>query len=128
MQDHAVGSFDLAVSSRVSYCRPVHTDVVSVTEVQEIFVGELHAIVGDNDVGYPKPVDDVDEEEDNLFGADVCDGSSLDPFGELVDGSKWLYPPAALWRGRMRSRPHTVNGQEMGIICRAWAGRWVCLA
>jgi len=56
-----------------------------VTEVQELFVGELRALVGDNDVGYPEPVDDVGEEEDSLFEVDVCDGSSLDPFGEFVD-------------------------------------------
>jgi len=61
LQDHALGSFDLAVSSRVSYCGPVHTDVMPVTEVQELFAGELHAIVGDNDIGYPEPVDYVGE-------------------------------------------------------------------
>jgi len=81
LQDHAIGSFDLAVSSRVSYCEPV-----PVTEVQEFFAGELRAIVGDNDVGYPELVNDVDEDEDSLFGANICDGSSLDPFGEFVDG------------------------------------------
>jgi len=57
-----------------------------VTEVQELFASELRAIVVDNDVGYPESVDYVGEEEESLFRADVCDGSSLDPFGELVDG------------------------------------------
>jgi len=57
-----------------------------VTEVQELFASELRAIVGDNDVGYPEPVDDVGEEEDSLFRVNICDGLSLDPFGELVDG------------------------------------------
>ena len=57
-----------------------------VTEVQELFTGELGAVVGDDDVGYPKPVDDLGEEKDGLLGADVHDGSSLDPFGEFVDG------------------------------------------
>jgi len=57
-----------------------------VTEVHELFAGELGAIVGDDDVGCPKPVDNVGEEKDGLFGADVCYSSSLDPFGEFVDG------------------------------------------
>jgi len=56
-----------------------------ITEVQEIFASELGAVVGDDDVGNPKPVDDVGEEEDSLLRADVRDGSSLDPFGEFVD-------------------------------------------
>jgi hypothetical protein len=35
---------------------------------------------------YPKPVDYVGKEEGSLLGANVCDGSSLDPLRELVDG------------------------------------------
>jgi len=70
---------DLAVSSRVSYYRLVHTDVMPITKVQELFASELCAIVGDDGVGYPKPVDYVGEEEDGLLGANVCDGLSLDP-------------------------------------------------
>ena len=57
-----------------------------VTEVQELFAGELCAIVSDDDVGYPEQVDYIGEEEDSLLGVDVCDGSSLYPLGELVDG------------------------------------------
>jgi len=67
LQYHAFGSFDLAISSRVSYCGPVHTDVTPVAEVQELFTGELRAIVGDKDVGYFEPVDYVSEEEDCLL-------------------------------------------------------------
>ena len=70
----------------MSYYGPVNTDVVPITEVQKLFASELCAIVGDDDVGYPEPADDVGEEEDSLFGVDLCDGSSVDPFGELVDG------------------------------------------
>ena len=79
MQNHAIGTLDLAVSSRVSYCRPVHTDVMLIIEVHELFAGEFCAIVGDDDIRYPKPVDYVGEEEDNLLGANVRDGLRLDP-------------------------------------------------
>jgi len=63
---------------------------MSVAEVEELFSSELRAIVGDDVVGYPEPVDYVGEEEDSMLGADVCDGSSLDPFGELVDGNQQM--------------------------------------
>jgi len=57
-----------------------------IVEVQELFAGELSVVVGDDDIGDPKLVDDVGEEKDGLLGADVGDGSSLNPFGEFVDG------------------------------------------
>jgi len=69
-------------------------DVMLVVEVQELFVCELCAVISDDDVGYPKSVDFVSEEEDHLFRADVCDGSSLDPFGKLVDGYKQMGVPS----------------------------------
>jgi len=51
-----------------------------IIEVQELFASELCAIVGDDDVGYPKSVDYVGEEKDGLLGANVSYGSSLDPY------------------------------------------------
>jgi len=65
-----------------------------IVEVQELFAGELSAVIGDDDVGNPKPVDDVGEEKDGLLGADVGDGSSLDPFGEFVGGHQQVGVPA----------------------------------
>jgi len=94
LQNHVVGMLDLAVSSRVGYCRPVHTDVMLIAEVQELFAGERNAVVGDDDVGNPKPVDDVGEKKDGLLGADVGDGSSLDLFGEFVDGHQQVGVPS----------------------------------
>jgi len=68
-----------------------------ITEVQELFAGELSAVVGDDDVGNSKPVDDVGEEKDGLLGADVRDALSLDPFGEFVDGYQQMgVPPCCL--------------------------------
>jgi len=60
--------------------------VMPIAEVQEHFSRELCVVDGDDDVGYPKPVEYVSEEEDSLLGANVCDGSSFDPLRELVDG------------------------------------------
>jgi len=60
--------------------------MMPIAKVQELFASELSAVVGDDDVGNPEPVDNVGEEKDGLLGADVCDGSSLGPFGEFIDG------------------------------------------
>jgi len=99
-----------------------------VAEVQELFAGELSVVVSDDDVGDPKPVDDVSEEKDGLLGADVGDGSSLDPFEEFVDGYQQMcVPPFAFCKGPTKSSPHTANGHVMGIIWRVWAGRCICL-
>jgi hypothetical protein len=84
-----------------------------ITEVQELFASELCAIVGDDDIGYPKPVNYVGEKEDSLLGANFYDGSiHLENLSMAT--SKWVYPPAAIWRGPTRLRPHTANGQVMG--------------
>jgi hypothetical protein len=37
-------------------------------------------------------------------------------------------PLGAFCKGPTRSRPYTTNGQVMGIVCRALAGRRVCFA
>jgi hypothetical protein len=46
----------------VSYGGPVHTDVVVLAEVQELFIGELRSIVGDDGTWDSKAMDDVCEE------------------------------------------------------------------
>jgi len=74
-------------------CEPVHTDVMPVTEVQELLSCELCPVVGDDDVGYSKLVDYVGEEEDGLLGANIGDGSSFDPHRELVDGHQQVCVP-----------------------------------
>jgi hypothetical protein len=55
----------------VSHGGPVHPDVVILTEVQELFAGELGAIVGDDGVRHTKTMDDVGEERHRLFGPDA---------------------------------------------------------
>ena len=86
MKDHAIGTLDLAVSSRMGDCGQIHADVVVVAEVQELLACELCAVVGDDGISNPKAMSDVGEEQDGLIGADVADGLSLDPLGELVNG------------------------------------------
>src|SRR6185312_15514930 len=85
LEDHAIGTLHLPVRLWVCHSRPVHTYVEAVAERQELLARELGAVVGDNRVRDLEPEDDVGEELDCLLGFDLADGSSLDPFGELVD-------------------------------------------
>jgi hypothetical protein len=47
LQGHAVGALDLLVHPGV-YHGPIHTNMVIVTEIKELFAGELLAIVVDD--------------------------------------------------------------------------------
>jgi hypothetical protein len=42
--------------------------------------------------------------------------------------SRCVKPPGAFCIGPTRSNPHNAKGQVIGIICRAWAGIYVCFA
>jgi hypothetical protein len=42
--------------------RPVHADVVFVAKIQELPVGKLGPIVGDDGIWHSEPVDDVSAE------------------------------------------------------------------
>jgi hypothetical protein len=55
----------------VSYGGLVHTEVVVLAEVQELFPSELRAIVDDDGVWDPKAMDDICEERHRLLGPDA---------------------------------------------------------
>jgi hypothetical protein len=59
LYNHAIGVFHFAIGLWVCDNRPVHADVVVVAKLQEVSVGKLGAIVNDDGVRHPKPVDDV---------------------------------------------------------------------
>ena len=67
------------------HSQPIHVYVVVVAELQELLSCKLGAVVRDDRVRDPEPVDYVSEELHGLLGFDLGDESSLDPFGELVD-------------------------------------------
>ena len=74
-------------------------------------------MVSDDTVRNTKPVDDVEEELDCLFRADVGDGLGLYPLGKFVDRYEQVSEAAwALLRGPTMSRPQTMNGQVMGMV------------
>jgi hypothetical protein len=63
-------------------------NVVVVVELQELPIGELCAIVGDDGIRNPEAMDDIREEQHCLLGLDFGDGASLDPLRELVHGDE----------------------------------------
>ena len=84
LEDHAIGSLDLTVSMWVSNRGPIDPNVVSVTEVQELLPSEVSFMVSDDTVRNTKMIDDVKEEFDRLFRANVGFGLHLYPLGEFV--------------------------------------------
>jgi hypothetical protein len=104
----------------VSYGGLVHTDVVVLAEVQELLPSELRAIVGDDEVRDPEAMDDVGEERHRLLEPDAGRGQTSIHLENLsMATSRCEKPPGAFCKGPTRSRPHTANGQVMGIVCRA---------
>ena len=74
LEDHAISAFDLAVSSWMSDHSLVDSDAVSITEVQGLLPGEVGPVVSDNTVRNAESVDNVKEEFDRLFRAEIVMG------------------------------------------------------
>ena len=53
---------DLPIRVGVHHGGPINTDVVFIIESEDLFLGELCAIVHDNGVWYSKEMDNVKEE------------------------------------------------------------------
>jgi hypothetical protein len=103
----------------VSYGDPVHTDVVVFAEVQELFPVNCVPLSVMMELGTPKRW--------MIFAKNATACSDL----MLVKGqtsihlenlsmatSRCVNPPGAFCKGPTRSRPHTANGQVIGIVCR----------
>jgi hypothetical protein len=89
----------------VGNSRLVDTNIVVITEVEESLPRELGIVVGDDRVGYAETDNDVGEEGHRLLRANVDDGSSLDPLGELVD----CHEEVSEAPGRLLERSHHVE-------------------
>ena len=85
LEDHAISSLSLTVSTRMFDRGLVDPDTVSITKIQELLPSEVSSVVSDDTVRNTKPVDDVKEELDHLFRTNVGDGLCLYPLGEFVD-------------------------------------------
>ena len=79
---------DLPVHVGVHHGSPIDAEVVFIVELEELFLGELRAIVCDNGVWDSKAMDDVKEQQHGLLGLDHGDRSSLYPLCKLIYGDK----------------------------------------
>jgi hypothetical protein len=94
--------------------------------------GVLHKLgpIVRNDMAWdPKSTDDRFEESNNSTLDDVDHRGGLWPLCELINGDEEELVPADGPREWSQDiHPHTTNGQEGGIICRACAGVSICFA
>jgi hypothetical protein len=79
---------NLLVHAGVGDCCPVYSDVIVVTEVQELLSNKLLVIVSNDIIGDPKVENNVLDKACRFFGANFGHGLSLDLLGELVDHDK----------------------------------------
>jgi hypothetical protein len=63
----------------VRYGCPIHADVVIVTEIKELFAGELCVVVSDDGIWDPEAMDNISKEEHRLLRLDLRDRPSLNP-------------------------------------------------
>jgi hypothetical protein len=59
-----------------------------ITKFQEFSIGELCAVVSDDGIRDPEPVDDVREEQHRLLGVDFSSRPSLDLLGKFIYGDE----------------------------------------
>jgi hypothetical protein len=83
LQYHTVGSLNLPISSRVGHRGPIYSDVMIITEVQELLSGELSAIISNDRIRYPEMEDDILDETHHLLRADLGQRPCLDPFSKV---------------------------------------------
>ena len=98
----------------------IDTDVVFIIESEELFSGELHAVVHDNGVWDSKAMDDVKEEQHGLLELDHGDRSSLYPLGKLVYGDKQVsLAPGHLfeWSNQIESPDYERPGDGDRLDC-----------
>jgi hypothetical protein len=81
---------------------------------------KLGLVVRNDTAWDPKSTDNRPEESNRSTLGDIDHRGGLWPLCELVDGDEEESVPAdGPGNGLRISTPHTVNGQEGGIICRA---------
>ena len=96
---------DLPIRAGVHHSGPIDADVVFIAELEELFPGELRAVVRDNGVQDSKAMDDVKEEHHGLLRLDHGDRLILYPLCKLVYGDKQM----RIALGRSLERPDYIK-------------------
>jgi hypothetical protein len=117
LQYHAVSTLDLPIRTWVGNHSPVHTYVIVITEIQELFSGELSLVVSDDGIRNPETENDVLDEGHNLLGTNFSQGLHLNPLSELLDYDEQVgQVHGCLLEGSKKIQAHTVKGKVMVIV------------
>jgi hypothetical protein len=119
-EDLCICPFHLAVTPGMSHGREVELGADALAILLEDPTCKLGSVVRNDTVWDPKSTDDGLEEDDSGTLGDVDHRGGLWPLGELVDGDEEVLVPAngpGKWSQDIH--PHTANGQDGRIICRA---------
>jgi hypothetical protein len=119
-KDLCVCHLHLAVAPRMSHGRKAELGADVLAILLEDPTCKLGPVVRNDTAWDPKSIDDRLEESDSSTLGDIDHRGGLWPLCELVDGDEEELVPADGPREWSQDiHPHTANGQEGGIICRA---------
>jgi hypothetical protein len=119
-EDFCICPLRLAVATGISHRRKVELGVDALTILLEEPTCKLGPIVHNDMAWDPKSTDNQPEESNNNTLGDVDHRGGLWPLCELVDGDEEKSVPTDGPGERSQDiHPHTTNGYEGKIICRA---------
>jgi hypothetical protein len=119
-EDLCICPLHLAVAPRMSHGCKAELGAYALAKLLEDPTCKLGPVVRNDTTRDPKSTDDRLEEGDSSTLGDADHRRGLWPLGELADGDKEVPTPTDSPRKQTQDiHPHTVNGQEGGIICRA---------
>jgi hypothetical protein len=119
-EDLCICPLNLAVAPGMSHKGKAELGADALTTLLEEPTRKLGPVVRNDTAWDPESADDRLEEGNNSTLGDANHRGGLRPLRELVDGDEEESVPAdgpGEWS--QISNPHTANGQEGGIICRA---------
>jgi hypothetical protein len=119
-EDLCICPLNLAVAPGMSHRRKAELGVDALAILLEESTCKLGPVVRNDTAWDPESADNRLEEGNNSTQGDANHRGGLRPLRELVDGDEEESVPAdgpGEWSQDIH--PHTANGQEGGIICRA---------
>jgi hypothetical protein len=119
-EDFCIFPLHLVVAPRMSHRCEAELGADALAILLEEPTCKLVPVICNDTAWDPKSTDNRLEESDGSNLGDVDHRGGLWPLGELVDGDEEVPVPADGPRKWSQDiHPHTANGQEGGIICRA---------
>jgi hypothetical protein len=110
----------MSVDQQIGFMRADLTGLAHIYVLPSYKGRKLNSVVRYDTAWDPKSINDGFEEGDSGTLGDADHRGGLWPLGELVDGDEEVpVPTDGPRKWSQNIHPHTANGQEGGIICRA---------